>query len=481
MSVFKAYYSHIQVHYCVHDVSFIKYGILDEKLFFDRNPGLTTPLLSEDEVQNNVQLSEIENADSPGRNIGFQTEIGSVSHPELGSLRRFLNQNALDSFPECGVMDEKNSAIHHEWSYYKYLPFTESTNDSTVDHICQFRYPPIDATSNRMDSIDDYSWSAQLAQYFQYKSLFEGYYHRMFEDHSAVFVWKSSSPAPTLRGALYDWYLDTNGGYWGARLGIGDDNPLKVILNLQDWHVHLCNVLSSDIIASHVAWRAYTLDGKLVDGGTIEIPNRSIKGNSVTHLHTQIPWVGANQTPVMTDVNLQEVLYYQLEVSLEEDRIEVEDGTKQKSNNSGKTTNFYYLTDPDPTDLIHRQTRFASLGAMRKVMPKVRVNASCNKNNLANAIECALANNDERLAIMVKLSLVNDIAIQGNQILPTLFSNNYITLLPGETTIVHASPVDIELMCSNGSLTQSTGPASLIISIDGWNLQEDSVVISCDN
>lgn len=82
-----------------------------------------------------------------------------------------------------------------------------------MDHICRFALPPhgrnaSSASNRRMDSIEDYTLAAQFAQYVQYKSLVEGYSHRMWEWYSAMFVWKASSPAPTFRGALYDWYQD---------------------------------------------------------------------------------------------------------------------------------------------------------------------------------------------------------------------------------------------------------------------------------
>ena len=34
-------------------------------------------------------------------------------------------------------------------------------------------------------------------------------------------MWKTQSPWPTLRGALYDNYLETTGGYWGVRSATG--------------------------------------------------------------------------------------------------------------------------------------------------------------------------------------------------------------------------------------------------------------------
>ena len=195
------------------------YGILNEHRFFERNPGLTSPLLSDDEIHRNLAAADVKDKDAPGRNIGFQTETGSVSHPDLDSLQKFLSPEAMGAFPDCGEVSDNGGSVHEEWTYFKYLPFTETSTEGGIDHICAFLYPPSNtSTSNdgstyRMESIEDYTWAAQLAQYFQYKALFEGYSARMWKWYSAVYIWKASSPAPTFRGALYDWYLSTNGGY----------------------------------------------------------------------------------------------------------------------------------------------------------------------------------------------------------------------------------------------------------------------------
>jgi mannosylglycoprotein endo-beta-mannosidase len=160
------------------------YDIQDEGAWFERNPGFTYPLLSDVEAKLNIRPEDVRDKDLPYRNIGFQTEVGSVSHPELESLKRFMSKEALLAYPDCGERSTVGGSVHEEWTYYKYLPFTD---DGGVDHICQFAFPPHDGCNSsgtskrRMDSIEDYTWAAQLAQYFQYKSLVEGYSFRMWE------------------------------------------------------------------------------------------------------------------------------------------------------------------------------------------------------------------------------------------------------------------------------------------------------------
>ena len=489
------------------------YGVLNEYLFFERNPGFSSPLLSDEELLRNISLSDIRDQNSPGRNIGFQTEIGSVSHPELESLAIFLSSNALHSFPNCGEKLERGGSFHDEWAYYKYLPFTESNSSwvpedqAGVDHICAFLFPPMrndTTTPRRMDSIEDYSWAAQLAQYFQYKAMMEGYSHRMWEWYSAVFLWKCSSPAPTFRGALYDWFLATNGGYWGARAGLAAGSPVRVILNLRDLTVHVVNSLPTAVIASSVRWCAYSL-GVMVGNGEVAIPHGRVDGDTVVHLNGSLPWMGKREISLPNVGLVQDVLLYRIELSYQRD-------DKSVDLNSTAITfeirNTYYLTDPGINDRYLRQSRFALLGAARKVYPRVNLGVQCRvataKINViiwissALNIECQIQNPPHStVAIMTKLTLVRDPTVLGNQkdtrILPTFYSDNYMTLLPGETTHVNLSTEC--LAESNPSLRERTScechadgslkldnhgsTVSIMVAIDGWNIQKQTIPISC--
>ena len=65
--------------------------------------------------------------------------------------------------------------------------------------------------------------------------------------------------------------------YWGARAGLGSGNAVKVVLNLQDWTMHIVNSVLLDITPSLLHWRAYSLDGKLVASGGMTVPNDHVK------------------------------------------------------------------------------------------------------------------------------------------------------------------------------------------------------------
>lgn len=99
------------------------------------------------------------------------------------------------------------------------------------------------------------------------EALFEGYVEHMFaapfktlkgmqHGYTAVIFWKSQSPWPALRGALYDSYLSTTGGFWGARAAL---QPLHVQLNLHTMTLTVINQRAETSPALVVKIRAYAV------------------------------------------------------------------------------------------------------------------------------------------------------------------------------------------------------------------------------
>ena len=175
--------------------------------FFERNPGLPqkTP------------------------KIGFQPEIGSVGAPSYEGLLRFLTQEEVDAgFPRrCS-----NPSDNNPWVFHKYLPWTTSLpNNEVYDHV--YAYFPNDFIVNA----SEWAAAAQLAAHLQYESLFNGFISHAFEYTTAVIMWKTQSPWPSLRGFLYDWYLESTGALYGVRASLYE--PVSIIFDPSDWTLRM--------------------------------------------------------------------------------------------------------------------------------------------------------------------------------------------------------------------------------------------------
>ena len=139
------------------------YGILPERDYYFRNPGLRFNT-------NHSRMDQVA--------IAFQPEVGNTCCPELESLRRFLSSKAQASIPT-----RKNQFVDPIWTYHKYLPFTDASGD---DHIYAY--------GDCRGDLAEYAFRSQLAQLRQYQALFEGYAEHLFQWYSTIIMWKTQSP-----------------------------------------------------------------------------------------------------------------------------------------------------------------------------------------------------------------------------------------------------------------------------------------------
>ncbi|CAI6006474.1 unnamed protein product [Closterium sp. NIES-64] len=93
-------------------------------------------------------------------------------------------------------------------------------------------------TYGPVEGLDDFCAKAQLANYLQYRSLFEAWSARMWERYTGVLLWKGQNPWGGLRGQLYDHLLAATGGLLGVRCAL---EPIHVQLDLHSGKVQVVN------------------------------------------------------------------------------------------------------------------------------------------------------------------------------------------------------------------------------------------------
>jgi len=146
--------------------------------------------------------------------ISFQPEVGSSSSPRFLSLKRMGLADDPLSFPsKC------DNKIPELFVYHKYQGYCmrDSTNNDDYDAVYAYGSPR---------SLKEWTARAQIAAYQQYQCLFEGFTSKMFAPKenggkSAIIMWKTQSPWPSLRGFLYDWFLEATGTFYGVLTGTG--------------------------------------------------------------------------------------------------------------------------------------------------------------------------------------------------------------------------------------------------------------------
>lgn len=322
----------------------------------------------------------------------YNSEVGSVGVGDYASLQRFIPEKNMIA-PQNGK--EPDSV----WAYHKYIPY---------DH-------HIDPYGKAKDA-KDFAMKAQLVNYTQYRSLMEGFSAHMWDWYTGTIIWKTQNPWTSMRGQMYDYYLDVNACLYGTRKGA---EPLHIMMNPLDSMVTVVN--NGFAVQRNVMVQAtlYDMDGK---------QQQQIQA------FTEIGPSVAQRTFAVNDALKQ---------------LKAKDGAfvllklldaKQKV----LSENLYWMPGQDGnfTGLQNMKSADLKIGARKLAEGKIEVSL---KNDPKNPV-----------AFFNRIALIN--SKTGERILPAFFSDNYITALPGEEkTITIEFPEQKDIPVS--------------IEVYGWNVK----------
>ncbi|MDQ2720166.1 MAG: glycosyl hydrolase [Bacteroidota bacterium] len=248
----------------------------------------------------------------------------------------------------------------------------------------------IDAYGKPTD-VKDFADKAQLVNYDQYRALMEGFSAHMWEWYTGTIIWKTQNPWTALRGQMYDYYLDPNACLYGLHKG---SESFHVMYDNADGMVMIANNTFTEKRNIMLQAEAFDMDGKgrvLTQVFSYIEPTSSKKYLS---LKNAIDRMGKDKGVF---------LYLSL---LDENKNLLDD-------------NLYWL--PDSTG------NYSGLQQIKKAMVQV----SAHKVG-EGKVEVTISNAKENpIAFFNRLSLVNSKTKQ--RILPAFYSDNYISVLPGET------------------------------------------------
>jgi hypothetical protein len=337
--------------------------------------------------------------------LHFFTVPSFPFNPELGSVG-VPNVETMRK-----IMEEKDLVIptknneNPTWTYHKYIAY-----DNYIDQY------------GKAAGIDDFCKKAQLVNYEQYRALQEGFSAGMWTSYSGMLVWKNQNPWTALRGQFYDVFLEQNGGFYGYQHGAV---PLHIQLNLNDSSVCVVNQTLFDQNDLTIHSEIFDIHGKLLSKDEYKA---SVLANKVSVQHK------INTRSVKEDV-------YFLRLKL------VDKG------NQVKDENLYWLSQPGKSYEKLNELKQTNLQADFKV-------------NAKGAKVATISNPGNETAFFIRLKVIDDKS--GELALPVFFSNNYFTLMPGETREVN---VDLTL------LPESSKSKSLRLAMEGWNIKNSSIKI----
>jgi exo-1,4-beta-D-glucosaminidase len=284
-------------------------------------------------------------------------------------------------------------------------------------------------------TVEDYTITSQLMTYEGERAMFEAYRRNEYVS-TGVIQWMFNNAWPSIYWHLFDWYLRPAGGYFGAKKA---NEPVHVLFSYDDRSVAVVNSGKSRAPMRGVRLRARLLglDGseKFARDSVLDLPSDSSMRVFVL--------------PEPQNITGGAAYFADL-------RLIAADGHPL-------STNFYWLSlHPDvladtSTWYMTPVKSYADFTGLRS-MPAAAVNATAHfssRGGMGKA-RVTLRNPGRSIAFFIRLQVTGR---NGEEALPVLWEDNYVSLLPGETRVVTAT-----------YSVRDLGGASPRVVLTGWNV-----------
>lgn len=286
-------------------------------------------------------------------------------------------------------------------------------------------------------SMQEYLMLAQAQNYEGHRAMMEAYGLKKHENATGVVQWMLANPWPSLIWHTYDYYLYPAGTYFGMKKSM---EPLHVAYSYQTGNVNIINSLLQKFNGLHVKATVYNIDG-------------SQKFNK--EITTDIGEDGVKDCfNIPQTAGLSTTYFLRLELTNASGKVESINwywlSTKKDELNWKKST-WYYTP----------QSAFADLTSLKNLPPTtLDVHHLTTKNGNETMHKITVTNTGKSVAFFVHLRALKEKG--GDDILPLIFSDNYLLLAPGETRVIE---------CSYEDRYAGSGPA--FISVSGWNIDTE--------
>jgi beta-galactosidase/beta-glucuronidase len=327
----------------------------------------------------------------------FKTEIGSVSIPTLESIH--------------GMMPEKDwETINDDWAEHDLARGAQKGD----------LYPKmINERFGAVANLADFVRKAQLADYESYRAMYEGRLAMLFKPCTGAITWMSNPAQPSFVWQLYHHDLEPDSALFAVRKAC---EPVHIQLNEKTSELEIINNLPAPLSNARVKMVRYNLDGAVADEQQFIV-------NAAQTAETPI------LTPTDLPKNLSPVYFVKLELR---------DAAGQLLSD-----NFYWRGPAEHPD---------DLRALDSI-PVVTINAQVSRHDQDGKcrLRVILRNSSSHMALMTHLQLRRKDS--GERVLPVYYTDNYISLVPGELKSCWIEAAAADLKGENP-----------LVAIDGWNI-----------
>jgi hypothetical protein len=336
-------------------------------------------------------------------NHGFSVETGTPSFSTLESFRAWIPKE--DQWP-----------VSDAWAYHDWH---QSGNGDMAPFMAQMQ-----AEFGAPVSLEDFDRKAQMLDYVDHRAIFEGMNAHLWAPNSGRLLWMTQPAWPSNTWQILNADYDTQSSFYAVKKAC---EPLHIQLDLSNYNVAVVNTTNNPQTALMLSANVYSLEFKVL-------------------LHKE------EKTDAAADA-LTNGFKLELAPLLSSEGVVIVNLELRRSSGEVASRNLYWLGADNASYRRLNRLPSASLSVVAK---SARVGE-----NIRVRVE--LRNTGSGVSLADKLTLLN--AGDGSRILPAYYSDNYLSVLPGETR-----EVEIEYPANS-----SNGPAQL--ALRGWNLAKQVVPV----
>jgi len=391
-------------------------------LWFGRNEGVPQPILNEGLEQLVHDLDGTRWYTGSSNRVNLQNS-GPYNYRDPATYfsehaKGFSVEVGTPSFPtleafEAAVPAPDRWPISDTWAYHDWHPTGNGATKTFIDAMT--------ARLGAPTSLEDFERKAQLMNYETHRAIFEGMNQELWTKSSGRLLWMTQPAWPSTMWQILSHDYDTHGAFYGTKSA---SEPLHVQMSLSDHRLAVINNGGAAIAAASLRARVYDTAGKLLDDSRQAIDVAAFDMRLGGALKLDLAARGA--TIVRLDLTGA-------------------DGT-------ALSRNLYWLAGEAPT------------GAKLSEMPVQPVSLSARQARSGEewVISATLANTGSAPALTSKLTLVD---ARGQRILPAYYSDNYVSLLPGEQRQVEVR------------YPAKPGQGAPRLELRGWNVRPLTAVV----
>jgi len=381
-------------------------------------------------------------ADKLGGAFGFDSEVSAgASIPLLEDLTRMLAPQELEALWKYPALRQYHASA--AWSIFATItPFSDALAK---------RY-------GAPKSLEDFVAKSQLENYDNVRAQFEAFNAHMgaANPSTGVIYWMLNNAWPSLHWHLYDYFLNPAGAYFGASKA---NEPVHIQYSYDTRAIVLVNHTLAPERGLRASIRVRNLDGSMAYER--QLPSIDVAGNSARQ---------AAILPALT--GLSRTYFIELELS----------SAKGKS----VSRNVYWLsTQTDELDWAHSNWYLTPLKEYADLTPlqslpaatsEVRATMRHEGAEDVATITLTVPPSSKALGLFQHVSIKRSAG--GEPMLPILWSDNDVTLWPGESVTLTAT------IATSGAVNPTSataGAATPVVEVSGFNVPAQSVPLAIEN